>query len=158
MNHQLPFEILLEYRSFHSTDTSSACVCVNLWLCEIQSPANSSALFPSLDDRIWQMLRHSCTQKVLQLCLEICVPRQCQHAGIRPKQSCISQETEHLCFWRAMRYPTVLEERWGPALSIFKRLANLPLTKWSHSLMLHREFTKHCGDWLYKQIPLTRME
>ena len=121
-----------------------------------------SKFFSLVSATWWQDLTNVEAQlhkEVLQLCLEIFRPRQCQHPGIRPKEGCITQEREHLCFWRAIhKIPNGLGGEMRSSTSHFKRLANLPLTKWSRGLVLQCGFTKHCGDWLCKQITLSKIE
>lgn len=105
------------------------CICESPLVCDVIT----SKFFSLVSATWWQDLTNVEAQlhtEVLQLCLEIFVPRWCQHSGIRPEEGCITQEMEHLCFWRATREtPTGLggEMRFGA--SHFKKVSQFALNQ-----------------------------
>lgn len=129
---------LLQLSIHHSVCVcADLCTSANAHTCISESPlvcdVITSKFFSLVSATWWQDLTNVEAQlhtEVLQLCLEIFVPRWCQHSGIRPEEGCITQEMEHLCFWRATREtPTGLggEMRFGA--SHFKKVSQFALNQ-----------------------------
>lgn len=108
------------------------------------------SLVSTLVDNVWQMLRHSCTQKCyIPVWKWFC----CGAASIRGlrRRKIAFLRSRNICGSEGQfkRHPLVLEA------GHFKRIATLSPTKWG--LALHCAFNQHRFDWKYKQNLLTKI-